>query len=511
MRPFSPALEKAVAQSYGRCVECAQLPDRREGMKFPVRLALIVVFSSAINCNPGMAQGSKWRDYANAAMEAFNAGRLAESDTLLKAALAEAEKLGPQTAAFGEALQDLGGLYAVAHREFDAEPLLKRAVDVLKATKGPEDRSLGMAQGTLGAVQMNLRKYDEAEESFQAAVQIFGKPDGAENQELAQALGNLAQVYMATGRMDEAEEAVDRSLKMMERLKGSDSPALLMALSNLARLLEDQGEFDDSEVAYLRLIGILERAGGLENRDLVVPLTNLGGLYMRRRKTVQAEQTLARAVAITEKHYGADSLMLAAALNNLAGTYAQLERYAEAEAAYMRGLGIQEKLRGPEDVSLVTLLMQLGETYAAEGKYKEAEPFFQRGLKIQEARNPEHPSVGLLFVALGHVRLEQRNFTDAAVAYTCALDIFGKSYPDRHRYVMHALEGLGIAFEKLNKYEDAERVFKRALAVTVKPDDEYLDMLRSYVTLLRTQGRNGEAVTIEQKLRSAEEALQSIK
>ena len=85
-----------------------------------------------------------------------------------------------------------------------AEPLQKEIVAIDEKLQGPNSSSSGLSWNKLGEIQFEMGKITEAEPSLKRAVEI--REGLGEDFDTAVSRDNLARVYEAQGRMDEARE-----------------------------------------------------------------------------------------------------------------------------------------------------------------------------------------------------------------------------------------------------------------------------------------------------------------
>ncbi|HKW52388.1 MAG TPA: tetratricopeptide repeat protein, partial [Stellaceae bacterium] len=200
---------------------------------------------------------------------------------------------------------------------------------------------------------------------------------------------------------------------------------------------------------------------------------------LARQRTTQ-EQALADA----EKRHGPNHPTVASNLAQLGGTYRQLGRYAEAEAMLKRALVIQEKTTA--DPEMAATLDELARVYVAQGRYGEAEPLLKRSVAIYEE-------------ALGPDGTRVRADLSEASAAAGLMPTADLSLPNPEVVMMpSALSSLGEIYAAEGRYDDAERVFKRAAALTDKlfpdlGDAASYGSLFSLASIYAAQDRDTEA------------------
>ncbi|WP_170319561.1 CHAT domain-containing tetratricopeptide repeat protein [Polyangium spumosum] len=285
-----------------------------------------------------LALGTLSGGLARADTPAKPAAAVAEGDALEKeveslylagkyaAALAAAQKLvalreqnlGKEHPKTGSALSDLGGMYLATGDYPKAEGFLRRAVEILEATKG---------QGDL----------------------------------LATALGNLATLLKKKGDMKGAERAYERAVALEEKGGAPREAALGTVLGNLAGLYMATGKLTQAEKLLLRAISLHDKPG-LE-RSLVIDLANLGALYRGTGEHHKAADQYNRALPIAENLYGTMHPEVGRLYHNIAVFLASENQKDRAEAYYLKAEGILRKTLGPGHPSVADLYNDWAEAW----------------------------------------------------------------------------------------------------------------------------------------------------
>jgi tetratricopeptide (TPR) repeat protein len=267
-------------------VKASQLERQTTGQAMPQQI-------EAINC---LAVADVKRDQMQAAEDGF------------KKVLDLAQKnLPPNHPLIGEALTNLGTLYAEERKFKDADPLLKRALSVQSKTYGPTNWKLETVLNDLGV--MNLQ----------------------------------------WGNSDVAEAYLKRSLHLREQTFGGKSRFVAEELKNLGALYCSQSKWDEAKTNLLRAKEIYEQAKDTSAEDLSGCYQNFAVMYAGQRKYPDAEAAIRKALAFGEKAYGPDSAHTAVLLNALGTVLVSEGKYADAEPVYKRSFNIIEKQGKPKD------------------------------------------------------------------------------------------------------------------------------------------------------------------
>jgi tetratricopeptide (TPR) repeat protein len=340
----------------------------------------------------GPAAG-RWEVSRHDGLEALQEKRYADAERLLKQAVAEAERLGPDRSELAWSLDCLGLLYMIRDRDAEADALLTRALQVEEKASGPESGEVAESLEHLAMVRIELKQYDSAEALARRALAIREKRPGPDDPEAAECLNVLSGVLFMKGELDKAEPFWARSLSIQEKAHGPDSVDVARTLQNKAVFLLGQGQSaqlkalfrgmrDLEEVlpgAKTRPRGEDEAAGGGKGRTASEVIAQAGDLFYR-----QAEQLFERVLAIREKAQGVDHPDYRETLDYLVHSLQMRGDRARARPWMERSLEVREKALGPDHPEVASALALLAGDHMDRGEYRRAEPLLRRALAIQE-------------------------------------------------------------------------------------------------------------------------------
>jgi tetratricopeptide (TPR) repeat protein len=310
----------------------------------------------------------------------------------------------------GRLFNQLGLLFKAKARYAEAEPLLRRAVDVCEASLGPDDPGV------------------------------------------ATRLINLSDLLRETNLPGEAEPLVRRELRIDEAYYGPDHPEIATDLNSLAALLEATNRLAEAEPLYRRALAISEASLGPEHSQVAACLNNLASLLHGTDRLAEAEPLYRRALEIDEASLGPDHPNVAIRLNNLALLHKQTKRLAAAEPLYRRALAIDEASYGPEHPNVARDLNNLALLLKATNRPGQAEPLLRRALAIDEASfGPHHPKVANRLNNLAFLLKDTDRLGEAELLYRRALAIFETSLGPDHPNTVTVRENLVALLATLGK------------------------------------------------------------
>jgi CHAT domain-containing protein len=216
----------------------------------------------------------------------------------------------------------------------EAEPLLRRALDIQEKTPGLEDSAIAVSLNSYAQVLQALGRFAEAEPVYQRALKIAEKALGPDDDSTLATRNNLAQLLRAQARYGEAETLMTDVLRATEARFGADDSRSASADNNLAGLLDQQGRYNEAEPLYKRALTIAEKTRRPEDPVTATYLNNFGLLLKHQGHYADADPLFRRAVAIDEKALGPKHPETRYGLGNLAENDEALGKYSDAIANY---------------------------------------------------------------------------------------------------------------------------------------------------------------------------------
>jgi tetratricopeptide (TPR) repeat protein len=135
-------------------------------------------------------------------------------------------------------------LLKATNRLDDAEPLMRRALDIDEASYGPEHPEVATDLNNLALLLKVTNRLDEAEPLYRRALEIDEAAYGPGHPNVARDLNNLAALLQATNRLVEAEPLMRRHVVILRRFgerTGHRHPHMYDAVRNYLGLLDAMG------------------------------------------------------------------------------------------------------------------------------------------------------------------------------------------------------------------------------------------------------------------------------
>ena len=451
-----------------------------------------------------------WEDAFNDASEAYSREDYAKAEGILIPVEAETEKWWPNSPRYFRTELLLGSIYRVDHKYDQAEPLLRRAIELASLIPSVDSTDIGRVNLNLAIIARDKSLDSEAEQLFSQALEVFKKNPRGANGDDGNALLNLGFLNDKRGDYAEAESFLKSAIVIYKGILGNaPHPTLANAHFSLAEVYRHERREPDAAEQYQEAATMYEKVEGADSLDVAHALSGLSLAEEAQGNTAKARQLLKRAQSIEQHLSVPGSLPDGTDLNNL-GLIADREgKYSEAESYYKQSIEANEKALGPTHPVLAVSLSNLGLLYRDQEQFdiKLAEPLLTRALSIREKRlGPEHPDTAKTISDLSLLYFYEKQFKTAEQYAERALPIQERAFGREGLEVAITLNRLGLAQRDLGKFPEAEAHLKRALAIREKdpaPDHhKWIALgLENLASVYSAQGQNEKAAPLIQRAR----------
>ena len=265
--------------------------------------------------------------------------RWKESEDQQRLALAEAMELANATLV-SVASNNLAQLLQQTNRLGEAEPLMRRALEIDMAAFGEQHPNVAIRLGNLAALLRDTNRIEEAEPLMWRVLEIDEAAFGEQHPNVAIRLNNLAVLLQDTNRIEEAEPLMRRALEINLAAFGKKHPNVAISLNNLANLLQNTNRIEEAEPLMWRALEINLAAFGEQHPKVATDLSNLASLLQNTNRIMEAEPMMRRALEINVAAFGVQHPKVAIRLNNLANLLQHTNRIEEAEPLMRQSLDI---------------------------------------------------------------------------------------------------------------------------------------------------------------------------
>ena len=273
----------------------------------------------------------------------------------------------------------------------EAEPSLRRSVEIVSRRFGPNHRDILPYLDNLAAFNDTLGRYRQAQTLYSQVLSIQESSFPANEIGIADALRKLAGAYLNLGKYEEAEWRLNEALDMATSAiaeKNLGASTLSPFLNGLGQLRKKQKRYQDAERLLKEQWSIDMRSGiALE---LAYDKTDLGLLYCDEGRFAEAEPLLKEALAKLRNAMGVDYLYGSLTRRGLASVYLEQKRYSEAGKLFEEALAIQEQLVGPDHPYVADTLEAYAHLMHAKNDEPNASQMEERARQIRERQAKEN-------------------------------------------------------------------------------------------------------------------------
>jgi tetratricopeptide (TPR) repeat protein len=429
-----------------------------------VKTALTVVI---LTLTPALAAAAQrgpeelWKDDWDAAIKAERQGRWEEGERYLRAALAQAERLGPQDPRLASTLSQLALHLGRQERYDESIELYKRALAATaQTTPGEKARILD----NLAFVYRQNHQDADAEKCLRQALQTVRSSQPADFAMLKMALNNLGAFCQQQKRYSEAEAMFQELLEVARNDPKANPPRPAEAANQLASVYEAEGKFGDAERTLLDAITAEEQQGeaNLEVARALVRLANHLKEQKGQRAYEEAALNYERALQVSEKAPKRLRLFAAECLYGLADLYDQWGMLDKAESFYLRELDIEMEFLGKQYQGFPMGLGGLGNLYRKQGRLEEILPLARKALTLLEQRlGPEDQTLADSLSIVAHYTEEIGNHTESEALLRRALSIREKAFGPNNPRVAATLQRLADVLRASSQEAEAARILER--------------------------------------------------
>jgi tetratricopeptide (TPR) repeat protein len=283
-------------------------------------------------------------------------------------------------------LQTLALQFNLTGNVAEAEKLYRRAANIAQVAEQMRCFERAMVLGQVADFYTRQNRYQEAEPLLRRAVELAAELPPQQRSALFQFRARLVELLRQEGKEDEADRLSAEPPPPVTAAQAG--PDLTGALNDSlrARQYKEQGNLREAEVFYRHAISDLEMVptAGLARAQNMVALADI---CHAEKRDAEAEDLYRLAFDVQEKSLTPQTARNARVLSfmfPLQNFLRDQGRLSEIETVYQRALATQEQYLGPDDYSLGDTLHMLASVYREEGKFGAALPLCQRALEINE-------------------------------------------------------------------------------------------------------------------------------
>jgi serine/threonine protein kinase/tetratricopeptide (TPR) repeat protein len=408
------------------------------------------------------------------------------------------EVLGPEHPDTLKAIDSLAMLFGYAGKYAEAEPLFRDTLEARRRLLGPEHAD------TLWSLHnwawwLHLQgKWAEAEPLYRECLEARRRIVGPDKRETLMTAHNLAQVVYNQGRLDEAEQLHRENLEARRRALGPEHPHTLMSMNDLAMALQDRKELDEAEKIYHQTLEIERRVYGPEHRETLTTMNDLASLLEERGKPKEAEPLYRQVWEIRKRVLGPDHPDTIQSKDFLASSCIDEGKLAEAEELYREIQEARRRVQGPEHPATLLNMAILGRILSRNGKRDEAEGLLRQRIDIlKRVRGPDHADTLLATHNLVQMLMSHGKLEEAEALGRQNLEARRRALGPEDTATLVSMEDLAVLLQDRGKREEAETLLRETVEirrrVTGPEHKKTLNAITNLAWLLSDEKKTEEA------------------
>jgi nephrocystin-3 len=219
-----------------------------------------------------------------------------------EASLAPYKKAGVVDEFLVHSLAQMASFLITIGRYEDALRLSRRVADA--AMRSPDEANAAISLNNLGLVLLQKGNFRAAEPLIRRALQILEAIDGPGHLSVARVVDNLAWALREKGDYDGAERLYRRGLEIHERTLGRDHPDTAQSLNNLSLVLSAKKDYAGAESVLRMALKIRRSTLGERHPATATTLVNLAVALAAQGHLRQAEEISREALVIMDETLG---------------------------------------------------------------------------------------------------------------------------------------------------------------------------------------------------------------
>jgi serine/threonine protein kinase len=384
-------------------------------------------------------------------------------------------------------------------REVTAGDLLDLGVERIERELADQPDVQARLLERMGQSYTSLGRYADAEPVLRRSLELRTELSGERSLEVARSLFALGHLHRITGAKD-AVELMQRAVAIRGELGEPVDDQHARCLAGLAMALSRDRRFDESLEWYERAMEAGDALGGDPRRLRCIVLANRASTMYQMRRFEAAIDDARAAIALEREMSPDPHPGLIASLNTLALALANLARNDEAREVYAELIALGARVHGDSSPQYATFVMNEAKLLEDLGDVTAARERLERALAIFERTAPEqHPQRLTCTHNLAGLCLRSREYPRARELYERALPLTIEREGTASPRTAYLLQNLGLACEAVGDAECAELRLREALAsyaAQASASAPRCARVRAYLgnALRRDPERRGEAV-----------------
>jgi tetratricopeptide (TPR) repeat protein len=361
---------------------------------------------------------------------------------------------------------DLAELLILKERKQDSRTLLQEVINLIEDLYPDEEALLLDAYlAYIDALSM-CDDFGEAEPYIEQAVELAeGKPEHIKDGKYIQALTTKAASHLAQEQFEDAGPVIDECLELCTTHGITTGDAVCSALLFKGLLLHLDGDVDESEKTFLR--GLETVRDEIHSRSFQDVCFGYTTLLISQSRFQDAIAFLNREIGLRESQTATDHPLLKRAIASIAIVNAAYGDLEEAEAHAQRYHRLVEMMGNAGSELRIDCLRTLVDILVEQSRYADAEVLLNRANDILESLQDNYVKATLIS-DVARLKVELGQYDEAEKLCKRALAMTTEIKGEDHIETAMCLSILGSAYFSNRKINDAEATYRKAIELIEK-------------------------------------------
>lgn len=388
--------------------------------------------------------------------------------------------------------------YQILHFQKSEKTILE-VLPLLKSNNEEED--VARAQRYLGDLYNTQVRYTQALEFYILARNYYDEHANNYPFELRAIYTSLAKCYSSMNNYEQALKHADKAYQLAITVTGEKSDAAISQLRDLAEVNRMGKVFDEAEKNLQKQAETIKAMYGTDDPNYLAVRIKQSELY---RDKAEPQKALALVKPLlTQWQKKPLSNTYVSLLNEITSVFQSLNQLKEEESYRIEHLKKYKELNN-EDFTYALYLGNLGDCYNRQNKIQEAEQTYTRALAIANTTDyATNPMIRSLYSSLGAMKSSLDKNKEAEGLFLEAMSIMQKDTLNNPGYYESAAEDLSGFYTKVGRYNDAEKVTKKNLALVERLHGRsfyYYRIANDLAAVYQSQGRYDDAMKLAENI-----------
>lgn len=296
---------------------------------------------------------------------------------------------------------------------------------------------------------------------------------------------------------------IDDALNHQERYTENE-----VATAKQIQELRKLNKYYEEERVLKSFIFYLEKKYGTYDENIPYMLDELATVYNNTGRYAESLPIFRKTLEVEEKIKGHYSRDIAIDYNNLGHAYRLTGHYSEALNALKEAANILLKVSGSNDFLLGIIYGQIGGIYQSSGRYSYAETFLKQA--VLSAENSSKDNIGEALLGLAKLYDMRDKYDDAEKLYYKALKYLAEYFGLVSTNTVSTLELIANHYIKIGKDKTAEGIVQQALDIQARIDygAKYTSLRLVLANIYQNTGRITQAESIYlEEIQNREKAI----